>query len=178
MRRRRLRAALVAAGLLALLGVAATRPPVLDRAAAWADPSLRAEGLAIGWGLGVSARRIALADAGGDWLTLRDLRLDWSPLALLSGRVTIRALTARSVTLARMPSGGGGSGGGPGAIWRALPTHLRLDRLAIGRLRLKMAGGTETLRLTAAFARAGAVAQGRLLARVPGGTARYALRGR
>ena len=178
MRRSRLRAALVAAGLLALAGVAATRPPVLDRAAGWADPSLRAEGLAIGWGLDLSARRIALADAGGDWLTLRDLRLDWSPMALLSGRVVIRALTARTVTLARLPAGGGGSSGGPGSLWQAVPTHVRLDRLAIDRLRLPVGGGTETLRVTSAFTRTGAVARGRLEARVPGGTARYALRAR
>ncbi|MGC8477898.1 MAG: hypothetical protein ACP5NP_16220, partial [Acetobacteraceae bacterium] len=176
MRRRRIRAALLATGLLALSAVAITRPPVLDRLASWADPSLHAEGLAIGWGLGVTARRIALSDAGGRWLILRDPRLAWSPLALLSGRIVVRALTARAVTLARMPTGGGGSGGGPATLWRALPRRLRLDLVAIGRLRLPVGGATETLAVTGRFARVGPHVRGSLVLR--DGTARYALRGR
>lgn len=58
---------------------------------------------------------VLLSDAGGEpWLLLKGIRIDWSPLALLSAGLAIDDLTIDAVELARLPQGSDSqSDGGP-----------------------------------------------------------------
>jgi translocation and assembly module TamB len=47
--------------------------------------------------------RLQLRDAGGPWLTISALQLDWSPLHLLEGEASIRLLFADQVSILRLP---------------------------------------------------------------------------
>ncbi|MGG7516929.1 translocation/assembly module TamB domain-containing protein [Allorhizobium undicola] len=47
--------------------------------------------------------RITLSDQSGPYLDIRDVFIDWSPLALLSRRVEATSAAARSITLERRP---------------------------------------------------------------------------
>ncbi|THD85434.1 translocation and assembly module protein TamB [Aliigemmobacter aestuarii] len=49
---------------------------------------------------------LTIADADGPWLTLRDVALDWSRAALLSGNVQVNELTAAEIRLDRLPPAG------------------------------------------------------------------------
>ncbi|SJZ96209.1 translocation/assembly module TamB domain-containing protein [Consotaella salsifontis] len=59
--------------------------------------------------------RVTVSDAVGVFLTANDLAMDWSPLALVRGNVSIERLSAGKITLDRLPqvppSEGGGGGG-------------------------------------------------------------------
>ena len=46
---------------------------------------------------------LAIADARGVWLRLEDVVLDWTRSALLSGRLEVNSLTAKAITLSRLP---------------------------------------------------------------------------
>ncbi len=48
--------------------------------------------------------RMSLADDNGVWLTLEGLRVDWSPLALLAGRLTVATLHVERLDFARAPA--------------------------------------------------------------------------
>ncbi len=50
-----------------------------------------------------SLSELTIADDQGIWLTLRDVSLDWSRSALLSGKVEVTELTAKDIELARLP---------------------------------------------------------------------------
>lgn len=50
-----------------------------------------------------SLRQLTIADAQGVWLTLKDVRLDWSNSALLSGKIDITDLSAAEIDLDRLP---------------------------------------------------------------------------
>src|SRR5690606_32994583 len=50
--------------------------------------------------------RLAAADAGGSWLEATEVEIDWRPLALLSGRVTVDRVAARRIVVTRMPEPG------------------------------------------------------------------------
>ena len=86
--------------------------------------------------------RLVLRDGDGAWLTLEDVRLTWSPLALLSGRLELQAVTAERIALDRLPAGGGADEPPdeqpqPGAFELPdLPVAIRLDRLAVARLEI------------------------------------------
>ncbi|MEP2640183.1 DUF490 domain-containing protein, partial [Roseobacter sp.] len=47
--------------------------------------------------------RMTIADDDGIWLTLEDVQLNWSRLALLRGRLEVDRLSAASLTLPRLP---------------------------------------------------------------------------
>ncbi|MFH1148393.1 MAG: translocation/assembly module TamB domain-containing protein [Pseudomonadota bacterium] len=47
--------------------------------------------------------RISVADMNGEWLILRELRLRWSPLALLQGKIDVKEISARELVVARIP---------------------------------------------------------------------------
>ncbi|MBK1667528.1 hypothetical protein CKO28_05720 [Rhodovibrio sodomensis] len=87
--------------------------------------------------------RLVLRDADGPWLTLEGVRLSWSPLALLSGRLDLQAVTAARIALDRLPAGGPAAAEAPaeetepGAFeLPELPVAIRLRRLAVARLEL------------------------------------------
>lgn len=52
----------------------------------------------------IGANELTIADAHGPWLTLRDVFLQWRPMALLSGRIHIELLSARHLHITRSPS--------------------------------------------------------------------------
>ena len=65
--------------------------------------TLSAEGLS-GDLLGrMHLQRLAVADAKGDWLVIRDVDLAWAPAALASGRISIDSLAASHVDILRKP---------------------------------------------------------------------------
>jgi len=87
--------------------------------------------------------RLVLRDADGAWLTLEDVRLTWSPLALLSGRLDLQAVTAARIALDRLPAGAPGAeeppaeDDGPASFdLPELPVAIRLDRLAVDRVEI------------------------------------------
>ncbi|MEM9576525.1 MAG: translocation/assembly module TamB domain-containing protein [Pseudomonadota bacterium] len=47
--------------------------------------------------------RLTIADANGIWLTLEDVALNWSRLALVRGRLQVDSLTAKYLQLTRLP---------------------------------------------------------------------------
>lgn len=50
-----------------------------------------------------SARRVAIRDADGEWITGTDVRIAWEPMGLLLRRVDIRTATADTITILRRP---------------------------------------------------------------------------
>ncbi|MDZ7712577.1 MAG: translocation/assembly module TamB domain-containing protein [Rhodovibrio sp.] len=96
--------------------------------------------------------RLVLRDGEGAWLTVEDVRLTWSPLALLSGRLDLQAVTAARIALDRLPAGAPeaeeppAEDGGPAAFeLPELPVAIRLDRLAVDRVEIGEAvAGTAT----------------------------------
>jgi translocation and assembly module TamB len=47
---------------------------------------------------------VRVSDAGGPWLAVDRLAIDWRPMELLAGRLHVTAVTAGEVTLARLPA--------------------------------------------------------------------------
>jgi translocation and assembly module TamB len=87
--------------------------------------------------------RLVLRDADGAWLTVEDARLAWSPLALLSGRLDLQAVTAARIALDRLPAGGPeaeapeAEDSDPASFEvPELPVAIRLDRLAVERVEI------------------------------------------
>src|SRR5262249_22462779 len=73
-----------------------------------------------------------IADAGGVWLTVEDAALDWSPLCLISGELSIGRLEARRVAVDRQPASSGSSGGTSLPALRVALSDLAIQRLEIG----------------------------------------------
>lgn len=83
------------------------------------EQQIRLSGLSGIWSGSLGIESVTVADAGGPWLALRGVEVDWSPLALLSFRFDAERIQARRVELARLPAsdtprtGEGGGGGLP-----------------------------------------------------------------
>jgi translocation and assembly module TamB len=100
---------------------------------------VRAEGLRGRFPDHLRLARFRLADAEGPWLEGEDVALDLDLAALLRGTLRIEALTAKQITLSRLPAGEGGGGASSSASSSpsfSLPLRLELVRLAIARLAL------------------------------------------
>ncbi|MDG5496780.1 translocation/assembly module TamB domain-containing protein [Niveispirillum sp. BGYR6] len=91
--------------------------------------------------------RLTMADAQGVWLTVEGARLSWSPWALLSRLVSVEALTADRVAVARQPLPGPEEPADPNAAPFRLPVAIDLRQLAVGRAELgpDLLGGTAAL---------------------------------
>ncbi len=115
----------------------------------------------------MTAGRIDLADAGGRWLSLKNVGLDLSAASLLTGRVEVRSLSAAAIDVVRLPSGPLSGRSEPLAErvrLPHLPIALRFDRISVARLSLApVIFGT------------GVVAAAAGSAELAGGTARLAL---
>jgi translocation and assembly module TamB len=98
----------------------------------------------------LSVGRIVVSDANGPWLTFDRARVDWSPLRLIHGEVSVEILAADHVAIARLPKSWASTstdGGG-------LPLGVAVSRFSIDRLDLAapVAGGATSLRITGDFA--------------------------
>lgn len=89
---------------------------------------------------------VQLVDMKGVWLSGQGLELKWSPLALLRRNISVQALTAQSIDMARAPAypAGKSQSGGNGT----LPAfRVNLDRLEIGTLHVAPALAGEDIAL-------------------------------
>jgi translocation and assembly module TamB len=78
-----------------------------------------------------------LRDAKGAWLSIDDLVLTWSPLALIGGTADIQLLQARNIAMPRLPvSAQAGQRAKPAQGGFGLPVHINLRALHIARLDL------------------------------------------
>lgn len=50
--------------------------------------------------------KMTIADDNGIWFTMQDVTLDWSRSALLSGRIEVETLSAKSIEMTRLPQTG------------------------------------------------------------------------
>ena len=93
---------------------------------------------------------VTLADRQGEFARMKDLRLVWHPLALLSATIEVETLEAAKLSLARKPdlppASAATSISGAG-----LPMRVALDRLAIGEIDIAeaVAGQAATLGFSA-----------------------------
>jgi translocation and assembly module TamB len=82
---------------------------------------------------------ITIADADGIWLSLRDVELDWTRSALLSGRIEVNRLVAGEITLDRPPLPGEPDLPDPEAApfsLPELPVSVRIGEVSAGRVNL------------------------------------------
>jgi translocation and assembly module TamB len=96
--------------------------------------------------------RVSLRDGQGEWMTLTGVTLDWSPGALLSGRLVVTLLEAREVAVERLPPPAAETAAedAPFALPR-MPFDLEVERLVVARVTLGAAvlGTPAALRLEA-----------------------------
>ncbi|MFX0546192.1 translocation/assembly module TamB domain-containing protein [Roseovarius sp. S1116L3] len=82
--------------------------------------------------------QLTVADDAGVWLTLRDVTLDWSRLALLRGRFQVSQLTAGEILLPRLPQADDTidvpDAEATGFSLPDLPVSVNVDEIAIERL--------------------------------------------
>jgi translocation and assembly module TamB len=91
--------------------------------------------------------RLNIADTRGVWLEARGIKVHWSPLQLIKGRMSFKTLMATSLNFDRLPISEGETGA-------SLPSWIlafRLDRFTIDRLTLgkELVGEAAILRLDA-----------------------------
>jgi translocation and assembly module TamB len=89
---------------------------------------------------------IVVSDASGPWLRVERARVDWSPLRLIHGEVSVERLAADHVLIARLPKSLASSSTDRGG----LPLAVNIRRFRIERLDLAapVAGGDASLRIT------------------------------
>ncbi|HQF30284.1 MAG TPA: translocation/assembly module TamB domain-containing protein, partial [Hyphomicrobiales bacterium] len=75
--------------------------------------------------------RITVADRDGEWLAVSDLAVDWSPAALLLGRIDVSHVEIGAIDVARRPLPGKDEGGGAAPAF-----DISLGRLDLHALRL------------------------------------------
>ncbi len=90
--------------------------------------------------------RIVVSDASGPWLTIDRARLDWSPLRLIHGEVSVQRLVADHVAIARLPKNWASTSSNGGG----LPLAVNVRKFSIDRLDLAapVAGSATKLRIT------------------------------
>ena len=83
-------------------------------------------------------RHVAVRDGEGAWVVVENLRLDWSPLDLVSKTARIEALTADSVHVLRLPvpSPPAKPAAASNGSSFSLPVQVVLDRLHVERLQI------------------------------------------
>lgn len=80
---------------------------------------------------------MTIADADGVWLTLNGVALDWNRAALFSGQVSVNALTADEIIVARAPKSGPSALPSPeasGFTLPELPVSVDIGRIAAKRI--------------------------------------------
>src|SRR5262245_33083313 len=66
------------------------------------------------WSGPLRIESVGLSDKQGNWLAIRGVAVDWSPLALFNSTFRASLVHADRIELARLPEGGSGSSGGGG----------------------------------------------------------------
>ena len=94
-------------------------------------------------------RDVAVADAGGTWLEIRSIAVDWRPWALTQGLLEVTDLSIEGLRVIRMPAGADDDTSAAGRP--SLPVRVHLRRLRIADLEL----GPEVLGTPARLAVAG-----------------------
>jgi translocation and assembly module TamB len=112
----------------------AGRATIETLAAKLSGSTIELQGLA---GRFPSALRLAHAeirDKDGTWLTLDDIALDWSPLALFRGEAKVQRLTAAHISAVRFPVSDASASKGKSSLppLQVEITELRVDRLDLG----------------------------------------------
>jgi translocation and assembly module TamB len=74
---------------------------------------------------------VELRDPQGEYASIDDLALDWSPMQLLHRTIAIDRLAAAHIALARMPASSPSSGGSYSLPARVILHDLRVDRIDI-----------------------------------------------
>lgn len=99
------------------------------------------------WSGHLTLGHLVLEDADGPWLAARDVAIDWSPLALVSGIFDADRVSAARVEVARLPKSGGGEGGG------GLPVDIAVRALDLPDIALgeAIAGGIARLSASGAL---------------------------
>ncbi|MBD3785385.1 MAG: hypothetical protein IE922_00250 [Sphingomonadales bacterium] len=105
-----------------------------------AGRQIRLDGFAGALSSRATFSRMTIADDEGVWLTITDGALAWSRGALLTGRIEIAELSAKSIDLARLPVAAAEAGATPEVKPFALPDlpvsvrigKLHADRLSLG----------------------------------------------
>ncbi len=117
------------------------------------DGMVRVRGLSGAFPQAPRLQHLEIRDARGVWLSVDDLALDWSPLALAGGTASIQTLSAAHVSMLRVPVAEAGAK--PAQQSRsgiALPVRVHLASLSIGQLELAPAvdGRSAVLHVTGA----------------------------
>ncbi len=124
------------------------------------------------WPGEIDAARVAIRDGHGAWAQIDDLKITWSPLQLLFGRIAIKSLSAARIAISRRPVFSGGSE-------FVLPVRLARFRIARLDLAAAVAGAPVALSLSGRLRldswQRGSIA---VKARQRGGAGRYAFSGR
>ncbi|WP_188720497.1 translocation/assembly module TamB domain-containing protein [Actibacterium pelagium] len=83
-------------------------------------------------------KKLTIADDQGIWLTLQDATLDWSRSKLLSGRLEVKTLSAKSIDLPRLPKGGDAAAddSSDGFALPELPVAVQIDKIEATRVSL------------------------------------------
>ena len=161
-RRHRLRKALLwVAGVLVLLPVMLVAAVLALANTGPGQRLIEGEAASLSGGLvalrGLSGRfpdalrlaHLEVRDTRGTWLTLDDVALDWSPLALLGRTANIARLSAARMDLQRLPVSAPAKPAPPAKGGFTLPVHVDLHSLDVARLTLgaAIAGHAATLHL-------------------------------
>lgn len=96
---------------------------------------LRVGGINGLWGGHLTVDHVVIEDRQGPWLVLREVAVDWSPLALLSKRFSARRVAAGRIELARLPvSDPDAKPKNSGAT--TLPVSIDIDRIELPQIAL------------------------------------------
>lgn len=102
----------VAAGIGALIVLTTTErgrenlAGMISTMASSADSKVEVSGIAGIWSGALKVDHVVLEDSKGPWLVLRDVAVDWSPLALLSKTFSAERVAAGRIEVARLPVAG------------------------------------------------------------------------
>ncbi|MTJ80076.1 MAG: hypothetical protein F8N37_03500 [Telmatospirillum sp.] len=118
--------------LLGIVNIDMLRPALLETLNRAGGGRILIAGLAGRFPGDFSLDRLRLGDSQGVWLDLEGLRLDWSPMALLTGGVRIARLEVRRLMLSRIPGRGGESSSGLPSLPALEITTLSLGRVELG----------------------------------------------
>ncbi|WP_196223389.1 translocation/assembly module TamB domain-containing protein [Roseibium sp. RKSG952] len=115
-------------------------------------------GLKAGFGLDIEFTRLTIADPQGEWLEVDNAALDWTPLDLLSRRVTVDRLVAERISIVRPPAAEPAESTrtrktGEGGFSMPLGLSVKVDRISVPQLDLgaDLAGSEIALAINAAM---------------------------